>query len=470
MKHKKIKIFVIAFLLLCTVFPAVTWAATPGEDSGDKGADWAERLSASLIAAPAKWILNKVGLYDPLELVYGDFVKDAGESFEKVDSRPYFSTFTKSEWSALQEFYEKVNQIVPIELVLVVIFMGISYWYASTRPDSRVSFRGYVAGLLLAMLLLRMGGLMFAFLFDLNELLVAQFYGVVDGKIKEGASFLTAFISLEQDGYIGSALLFIVGIFSVSIINWQYAIRKVMIALLIGLLPVVAVISILNREALVLWFRELVANIFLQASHAAVLSFLIVLGNATGGHHGGTFTTSQFWFTLVALLSIPSISTLVRKLLGAEGMGTGVGGALATGAGLGSLMAVGKMLGGGKKAGSGSQSDGQLGSVSETSSGRTSSSPRNIPANIAVKGGKTLATAGGAFAGGLVGGPGGMAVGAGLASQGAGLFADTGSSLAQFASKTKSDGAMNALGLSDRKQLLDPDSMYDAGKRCLAIM
>ena len=119
---------------------------------------------------------------------------------------------------------------------------------------------------------------MFSFLFDVNKLLVGQFYSAVDGKISEGASFLTAFISLKQDGYIGSAVLFIIGVFSVTLINWQYIIRKVMIALLIGLLPVVAVISVINRESLIIWFRELIANIFLQAC-AAVLAFLIVLGN-----------------------------------------------------------------------------------------------------------------------------------------------------------------------------------------------
>jgi len=88
---------------------------------------------------------------------------------------------------------------VPIELVLVVILMGIAYWYSATRPDSRISFRGYVAGLFLAMLLLRIGGMMFAFLFDINKLLVAQFFSAVEGRLSEGSSFLTAFISLEQD-------------------------------------------------------------------------------------------------------------------------------------------------------------------------------------------------------------------------------------------------------------------------------
>jgi hypothetical protein len=196
------------------VAPVVVWGdpksgappMSPPKSTLD-GPDWPERLAASLIAAPAKWLLHVVGLSDPLELIYGDFINQTADEFQKVQPQPYLSVFTKSEWNGLQEFYKKINEIVPIELVLVVIFMGIAYWYSATRPDSRISFRGYVAGLFLAMLLLRMGGMMFAFLFDVNRLLVAQFFSAVQDRLSEGSSFLTAFISLKQDGYIGSAVL-----------------------------------------------------------------------------------------------------------------------------------------------------------------------------------------------------------------------------------------------------------------------
>jgi len=435
--------------------------ASINPDTGD-GADWAERLAATLIAAPAKWILNAVGLYDPIDLVFGDFTKGISKDYQRVGSLPYLSTFTEKEWNALTEFYGKVNEIVPIELVLVVVFMGIAYWYSATKPDARVSFRGCVAGLLVAMLLLRMGGLMFGFLFDLNKLLVAQFYGAVDGKIAEGASFLTSFISLEQDGYIGSAILFIIGVLTVSVINWQYVIRKVMIALLIGLLPVVAVISIIKRESIVIWFRELIANIFLQASHAAILGFLIVLGKSSGSSHGGALTTSQFWFTLVALVSIPSMTVLIRKLLGAEGVGTGIGGALSAGLGIGSILAIGKTLGGGKKA----NIPAKVGAADASTGGGGGGVKGGLASGLAKVGKGFAATAGG-LAGGMIAGPGGMALGGSLGAKGAGLFNDTASSLSQFAQKTKSDGALSAMGLSDKRQMLDPGSMYGAGQQIL---
>jgi len=441
------------------VAPVVVWGdpksgappMSPPKEALDKP-DWSERLAASLIAAPAKWLLHAVGLSDPLELIYGgDYINQTTDGFQKVQPQPYLSIFTKSEWNGLQKFYKKINEIVPIELVLVVIFMGIAYWYSATRPDSRISFRGYVAGLFLAMLLLRIGGMMFAFLFDINKLLVAQFFSAVQDRLSEGSSFLTAFISLEQDGYIGSAVLFVIGVLTVAIINWQYVIRKVMIALLIGLLPVVAVISIIKRESIIIWFRELIANIFLQASHAAVMSFLIVLGTASGGHKGGVLTTSQFWFTLVVLLSIPSITVLVRKIFGAEGVGTGAVGAMAAGIGLGSLFAIGNALSGRKA------------SVPEAKSDSTPSAG-GVISNIAAKGGRALATAAGGLAGGMIAGPGGMVVGGALASKGAGLFADTASSLSQFISKAKTEGMIDALGLADSKQMLDPEAMYAAGQ------
>jgi hypothetical protein len=459
---RKLKIVIALVLILCVAFPIAALASNTGGDSVtiehsmpeeySDGPDWPERLSASIIAAPAKWILGVAGLYDPIELVFGDFVSSTNEDYQKVGTLSYLSTFTENEWNALSEYYDKVSEIVPLELVLVVVFMGIGYWYSATKPDAKVSFRECVTGLLIAVLILRMGGMMLAFLFDVNKLLIAQFYSAVDGKITEGASFLTSFISLEQDGYIGSAILFIIGVFTVALINWQYIIRKVMIALLIGLLPVVAVISIIRRESLAIWFRELIANIFLQASHAAVLAFLIVLGKSSGAQGGSALTTSQFWFTLVALISIPSISVLIRKLFGAEGIGTGVGGAMAAGMGIGSLMAVGRALGGGSKA---------------PLSADESTVERSTASKVAAKGGKALAGTAGAFAGGLVGGPGGMVIGSALASKGAGLFGDTASSLSDFISKSKSDGAVDALGLADKRQLLDPGSMYEAGQTML---
>jgi hypothetical protein len=181
------------------------------------------------------------------------------------------------------------------------------------------------------------------------------------------------------------------------------------------------------------------------------MSFLIVLGTASGGHKGGVLTTSQFWFTLVILLSIPSITVLVRKLFGAEGVGTGAVGAMAAGIGLGSLFAIGNALSGRKA------------SVPEAKSDSTPSAG-GVISNIAAKGGRALATAAGGLAGGMIAGPGGMVVGGALASRGAGLFADTASSLSQFISKAKTEGMIDALGLADSKQMLDPEAMYAAGQ------
>lgn len=43
-------------------------------------------------------------------------------------------------------------------------------------------------------------------------------------------------------------------------------------------------------------------------------------------------------------------------------------------------------------------------------------------------------------------------------------FADTASSLSQFASKAKTEGLTDAMGLADRRQLIDPGAMYGAGQ------
>ncbi len=455
--------------------------------------DWSEKMAAYLIAAPANWILNVFGLYDPLDLIYGNYMSsDTGTStangnLQPVGVLPYFSTFTLNEWNALTTYYDRIQDIIPIELVLVVVFMGIIYWYNSSNPDSKVSFRQCLVGLFVAMLLLRLGGMMFSFLFQINDMIVGQFFGIVQSQITSGTSFLTAFIGFGQDGYIGSAFLFLAAVFAVAVINWQYIMRKVVIAILIGILPLVAVISIIKREVIRIWFRELIANIFLQAAHAAVLSLLILLIASNtpatqGAVMGALVATPEFWFSIVALMGLPTIAGLVRRVIGAEDVGSGIGGSMAAGLGLASLFAVGKMLSGSKglksptanTAGDLAGTAGDLaGTVKSSSPGSSLGSPLSWGGVAKATGRGALKVAGiagtalGGLTGGMIGGAEGLALGAALGSKGMGLFTETTGSLAGFASNWKKEGLTSAMGMDDKAQMLDPGSMYAAGQNAL---
>jgi hypothetical protein len=475
---------------------------TGGTQTQIAAPDWSEKLASYLIAAPAKWLMGVMGLYDPIDLVFGAYIgtnnvnttispttnaTQSGStaqpqySFQPLNDAgtiTTFDTFTNSEWSAISNFYNKIGGMIPIELVLAVIFMGIIYWFQTMNPESRVNLRSCAIGLFVAMLLLSMGGYMFSFIFDLNKLIVGQFYSVVANQISGGTSFLTAFISMAQDGYIGSAILFLFAVFSIGVLNWQYVLRKIMIALLIILLPVVAVVSIVKREVLGIWFKELMSNVFLQAAHAAVLAFLISLAAAYGASTGGPLMTHEFWFSLVAVASLPVITSIVRKVFGLESYG-GVASGLTSALGIASLMSLGRMVGVGRGAtASGATASGAANSASDSSGGGggsgSSGGGGGVGTSVISGIGRTAgsaATVVGGLVGGMAFGDAGMKLGGSLASAGSGLFGNVASSTTGFAGNIKAnlkDGSGLALhkaaGLEDKAQLVDPVAMHQAGK------
>jgi hypothetical protein len=463
--------------------------------------DWSEKLASYLIAAPARWLMGVMGLYDPIDLVFGDYlinttavntpavstITPATQSATTTgtSSQPQYSftpvndngaittfdTFTDKEWSTITNFYNAIGGMIPLELVLAVIFMGIIYWFQTINPESKVNLRSCIVGLFVAMVLLYMGGYMFSFIFDINKLIVGQFYSVIASNISGGTSFLTAFIGMAQDGYIGSAILFLFAIFSIGVLNWQYVLRKIMIALLIILLPVVAVVSIVKREVLGLWFKELMSNVFLQAAHAAVLAFLISLSLAYGATTGGPLATHQFWFSLVAIASLPVITSIIRRVFGLESYG-GVAGGLTSALGIASLMNLGRMVGIGRGATSqGATSQGaSSGATNSTADSSSGSSSGSVLGGVGRAVGKTITVAG-ALVGGMAFSTGGLVAGGALASVGAGLFGDTTSSMASFGGNVIGNirsgegiGLHKAAGMEDSSQLLDPVAMHQAGK------
>lgn len=486
---------------------SITIDVTPGEQAtGEENAqagpgeldrpDWSERLAAHLVAQPAKFIMHMVGLYDPVELVFGSYIygtadgtttnsskteaKEISEDiyyekmFKKQGALPYLGTFTQHEWDAINKFYSKMNDFVPLGLVLAFVLLGMFYWYITTVPSAQITLRQVFGGAVMAVAAIWLAGYMIGFLFDLNRLAIGQFYSVVQDKISEtGFSFLTAFVSFEKDGYLGGALLFLVAILCIAVINFQYAMRKVVIALLIVLLPLVAVVSVVRREVLSTWFKELCANIYIQAGHAAVLAFIIALSISPQKSSTGStiLMTSDFWLSLVALIGLIPIAGMIRRMFGAEPI-SGLGAGLASGLGLSSFFIIGRILSttralkGGKHFTTTPTGTPGLPSPNQPSGGGVTA-PLASAASLGLAAGAAklaLGTAGG-FMGGIIGGPAGMGIGAVAGAKTAALFAQTASAASQLLSRAKSDGFSSALGLEDSLQLYDPEAMKAAGEK-----
>lgn len=303
---------------------------------------WFQKMMADVILAIPNWLIKVLGLYDPIELVYmvdlpGNEYKPAGAS--SPADLPYLHVFTENEMESLAYVYDTITEYVPITLVVAIVLMGLGMLYSSANPQARIGVREYVLGLIAAVLLLKFGPQLLVFVFEVNYVIVKWFHSMADGFIQQ--SFLHSVFD-PTTLTIGGALLAFIGVFAVAVLNFQYVMRKIIIALLIALIPLVAIIAIApsKREVLGIWFKELVAAIFLQSAHAAVLTFLLLFIYAAGEG-----TANAFWIQIACLLGLPSLANLVRRAIGAETFGdSGIMSGVGAMFGLAALAAMGKMI------------------------------------------------------------------------------------------------------------------------------
>ncbi|MCL6478326.1 MAG: hypothetical protein K6T65_07895 [Peptococcaceae bacterium] len=373
----------------------------------------------------------------------------------------FLHTFTGKEFDALSTYYDRLNEFVPVSLVVVIVLLGMGALYTSTNPNAKLSFREYAVGLFAGLIVLKFGIYVLSVLFDINYAIVKFFQWIVGDKLD--ASFLDTLINTNTMS-LGQAIITFVAVFAIGVINWQYTIRKIVIALLIGLIPVVAVIAMLpsRRNALDYWFKELISQVFLQTAHAAVLSFGILLIQVD----------ANFWVELACIMGLPSIAVVVRRVMGAESFGSGLIGGMGSMMGIGSLLALGRILAPrlpnkipGKEALSG-----VMDSVAGGTGGIVNNPAMGMMGKLAGFGLRTASTLSGAAAGGILAGAltGNPAMGAGA---GAMLGSALGGGVTDIAGKAGNilkmspDEKAQAMGVADTAMLDDPGVAYAAGKR-----
>ncbi|MFZ5632120.1 MAG: hypothetical protein ACOY40_04670 [Bacillota bacterium] len=448
----------------------------------EQSADYPERLAADLIMAIPNWLIEVIGLYDPMELV---FEIDLQESFKKKEAPSVarkdlvWNIYSKDEFRVIGDFYNNVRQAVPVFMAAGIAIAGMLVLFGSTSSRSAHTARGYIMGILLCALLLKLGPYLLGFFFDVNRAIVAVCHSTIADQVHQ--SFLHSIYNKETRS-IGSALMALTACLSIGVINFQFAVRKVFLAILVGILPIVLINAIYpgRRNALAVWTREFTSYVFMPACFAVGLSFFIHFLNS-----------DQFWVTLVCLLSLPAINSLVRGVLGLSDAGftAGVGSAL----GMGALFSMGSMLSGG--------GEGKGGAAQNPAAGGLAGGPG--VGSVLAKGVAGSALAGGAAgaalgkgAPGVVGSVARGAVGLGVAGSmalagsmvsgaaagdsGAGLefgaragkaagsaLNSAGSSMKGFLSEVKEKGLTGATGIVDGSMLMDPGVTSSIAARAL---
>lgn len=434
----------------------------------EESADWPERLAASIILAIPNFMIDVIGMQDPLELIYQVRVDDSPVKPEVVvvdDSgnvnniaQPdlYLHTFTESEFNALAEFYDRLNEFIPVPLVVAVVLMGVGILFTSVNPNSRITLKEYLIGLLIGIGALKIGIYIISILFDINYAVVKFFERMVEDNLS--SSFLNSLI--DTAGLtLGSAIITFLAVFSVGILNWQYAVRKIVLAILIGVIPIVAVISIApsRRNAIAYWFREFMSQLFLQSSHAAILTLGLLFLN----------TNASFWIKLAIIMGLPVIASLVRRIFGAESYGTGLASDIGAAVGLGSIYSIIKMIR--PKAKPKLTAENAIQAGGSGTMATTGVAPSNV-IKTGVKGvaGAAAGLAGGVVASAVTGNPAlgiagfmtGISMGSAVTDRAADIIE---SGLQYF--KSDDERKMELMGISDPAQLDSPGAAYEAGKK-----
>ena len=457
---------------------AKTWTDRAKEQS--KSADYPERMAADLIMAVPNWLIKVIGLYDPLELVFDVDLKDSYRP--RADSGNedlIWGTFSGKEFEVISDFYLKAKEAVPVFMAVAVVMAGMLALFSSTSAGSTDRVRGYVTGVLLCALLLKLGPYLLDFLFDVNRAVVVLCHGVIADEVHQS---ILHTIYNEETRSLGSALMALIACLSVGVINFQFAVRKVFIAILIGILPIALINAIYpgRRNVLAVWFREFASYAFMPAGFAVGLAFFIRF------LHSG-----DFWITLVCLLTLPTINSLVRGALGLSdgGFVTGIGSAL----GMGAFFSLGGMLrtGGESKGGpaeliqAGVSAGGTRGSsavakgVTGPQAGKGGYFPaagREAPGvgRHLVRGAVGLGVKGfAAMAGSMLSGattgdskP-GLDKGLNFAKSVSTVVKGSGSSAKSFVSEVREKGFAGATGIVDNSMLLDPGVTASLSRRAL---
>lgn len=436
--------------------------------------DYPERMAADLIMALPNWLIRVIGLHDPLELVFGVKLKDS----YRIEDDPapkntdlVWNMYNREEFKVTSDFYTNTRQAMPVFMAAGIVIAGMLLLFNSTSPRAAFNARGYIWGILLCAVLLKLGPYLLGFFFDVNRAIIALCHSVVIDEINQ--SILHSIYN-EKTRSLGAGLTALIACVSVGVINFQFAVRKVFIAILVGILPVALVNAIFpgRRNALAVWVREFTSYVFMPAGLAVGLSFFIHFLNS-----------GNFWITLVCLLFLPTINSLVRGVLGLSdsGITAGMGSAL----GMGALFSMGSILKGAREGNGGAPQDlsgsretggqgdaavktgkiGQRGPLGKSAPGIVGSlagglARAGVTGSMALAGSMVSGAASGDSAPGLeFGASAGRAVNSTIGS--------TGSNLSKFYSEVREKGFTEAAGVVDSSMLMDPGVTASLANRML---
>jgi hypothetical protein len=294
-----------------------------------------ERAGAAILNNMAKFLVEFLGIKDINTLVYqSDDRNLAGGGL-------VYNTFPASVWGAIDRFYDIFSGVAYYLLAIAIMAWALLALFRSGDYDGQLSLREMAVGILIYVIGMYLAGHLIRLFFLVNNFIIAWSVDVLrafdydpytTGYIGEVIARITD--SMEYNQTIGGAVLFLVIVFVVAVLNYQYVVRLLVMSIMIVLLPLVLFASIFpaSRRAFDIWVREFAVQAWLPAAHAIAFSvFFAVMSNRDP-------STVNFIMVIAMLIGLASVGPLMRMALGAPG--GKVSGAL----GFGSVAAISMML------------------------------------------------------------------------------------------------------------------------------
>lgn len=361
---QNLKLLVVLLLLFTLIFPPAALADQTLEEelrNNDKykGASPFERMISGVFSAIIQSAYKLLGLRDPLELIF-----DYEPMIHSEEYRPrnelILGIFDENDGSLISNVYVSLMKYTPILLTIILACTGLYLMFINTTGESRYQGKEILQGVIAGMVALAVGPYLIDTCFDVIYAGVEVFKNMVDqAAAARGMSTPKSLIGVMLSGILtqqldaditsetilalsdvtvlGYVLIFFVIFISAGILNWQYFTRKLMIAILIIIFPIVAMFSVFptRRQMLQIWVNEFLTNASLVFFHAVTYTFFILIFLIPDRTAFGVFEI------VVYALGLTSISTYIRSFFfGAKASHIGSNSGAAA---LGTLMMIARM-------------------------------------------------------------------------------------------------------------------------------
>lgn len=325
----------------------------------------AARIFTNIVQSFMLDVWRFLGLHDPVTLFfnvspadifseenYAGIFKKIDFSEEKLNKTLYVEPdnaflymFTDAEHSIIGRVFDVFSSLLQIPYVVVIAIVGALILLRGFTAEEKSTIKVLVGGILLFPFMLKFVPYLFEPFFWLNYTIVRSLGAALTtsdtvGKIAPlSRPFVTILIGSGTGiGSLGVAIGTLILLIMTAILNFQYFVRRFMLALLIMMFPIVAFLQIFpgTRETFRLWWSEFSANLFLQSAHAMIYVMFI--------HY--VYEAKLPFIPVVAMLAtLATMTAFVRNLMGCR-PGFGISGLAGGMLGIGALMGAGRIAGG----------------------------------------------------------------------------------------------------------------------------